>query len=205
MDWQTFPSLDHPALRHGFSLRATVPLPELREHLDGALQAQGYPCDRLIEAEQPHGAGVGVIDSVQSTQTLPAVDALATNQRGQPLLVRVADCGAVYFYDPVRAVIALAHSGRKGTEQNIVGATIRTLQQRFGSQPSDLIVQLGPCIRPPRYEVDFAAQIKLQASEAGVLHFHDCLTCTASNLSRYYSYRAEKGQTGRMYAILMLR
>jgi copper oxidase (laccase) domain-containing protein len=67
-----------------------------------------------------------------------------------------------------------------------------------------LIVQLGPCIRPPHYEIDFAAEIGRQAARAGVVNFYDCGICTASNLPRYYSYRAEKGKTGRMWAVLML-
>ena len=34
---------------------------------------------------------------------------------------------------------------------------------------------------------------------------HDSGVCTACDLKRYYSYRAEKGQTGRMLALLALR
>ncbi|MEM0897936.1 MAG: laccase domain-containing protein [Verrucomicrobiota bacterium] len=31
---------------------------------------------------------------------------------------------------------------------------------------------------------------------------HDCGTCTAENVEIYYSYRREKGKTGRMLAML---
>ena len=85
-----------------------------------------------------------------------------------------------------------------------MGETIAHLERVHGSRPAELVVQLGPCIRPPHYEVDFAAEIARQAARAGVVHFHDSGTCTASNLKRYYSYRAEKGKTGRMWAVLML-
>jgi len=57
---------------------------------------------------------------------------------------------------------------RRGTEGNIVGETIGCLGKRFGSQPENLIVQLGPCIRPPHYEIDFAAEIGRQARDSGV-------------------------------------
>jgi copper oxidase (laccase) domain-containing protein len=30
--------------------------------------------------------------------------------------------------------------------------------------PEDLIVQLGPCIRPPHYEIDFAADVSGNAA-----------------------------------------
>ena len=69
---------------------------------------------------------------------------------------------------------------------------------------ANVIVQLGPCIRPPHYEVDFAAEIGRQAARAGIVRFHDCGLCTACDLARYYSYRAEKGKTGRMWGVLML-
>jgi copper oxidase (laccase) domain-containing protein len=104
----------------------------------------------------------------------------------------------------VRKVIAGAHSGRKGTEQNIVGATIARMQSAFGCRPADMVVQLGPCIRPPNYEIDFASEILRQARVAGVGAVYDCGACTGSSLDRYYSYRMEKGQTGRMVALLAL-
>ncbi|MDC0321669.1 laccase domain-containing protein, partial [Akkermansiaceae bacterium] len=68
----------------------------------------------------------------------------------------------------------------------------------------DLVAVLGPCIRPPYYEVDFAKIIRDQAIRSGVLpeNFHDCALCTASDLKRFYSYRREKGNTGRHLALL---
>ena len=156
-----------------------------------------------VHAEQPHGNKVAVV-SGPSPVRVPDVDALATSTIGLPLVVRVADCGPVFFYDPVARVIAVAHSGRRGTEGNIVAATIACLRKNFRSHPADLIIQLGPCIRPPNYEVDFAAEIGRQARACGVVHYHDDGSCTASHLDRYYSYRAEKGHTGRMWGALML-
>ena len=78
------------------------------------------------------------------------------------------------------------------------------LRENFGSEPGDLVVQLGPCIRPPHYEVDFAAEIGRQARAAGVKNFSDGGVCTACRPERYYSYRAEKGKTGRMWGVIML-
>ena len=76
--------------------------------------------------------------------------------------------------------------------------------ERFGSNPAELIVQLSPCIRPPHYEIDFAAEIIEQCRAQGVLQIHDSGVCTACDLHRYYSYRAEKGKTGRMLALIGL-
>jgi copper oxidase (laccase) domain-containing protein len=76
---------------------------------------------------------------------------------------------------------------------------------QFGSKISNLIVQLSPCIRPPHYEVDFAAQVIEQCKSRGVTQIHDNGVCTACDLQSYYSYRAEKGRTGRMLALLGLK
>ena len=81
---------------------------------------------------------------------------------------------------------------------------IRAMGEQFGSRSSDLVVQLSPCIRPPHYEIDFAAEIARQCRDLGVKHVHDSGVCTACDLTRYYSYRAEKGRTGRMLAFLAL-
>ena len=78
------------------------------------------------------------------------------------------------------------------------------MTEGFGSDPANMIVQLSPCIRPPHYEVDFAAEIIRQCRALGVEHIHDRGTCTACDLNRYYSYRAEKGKTGRMLAVFGL-
>jgi len=51
-----------------------------------------------------------------------------------PLVVRVADCGPVFFYDPVRQVIALA-TRTAGTEGNIVAETVSCLRVTFDTNP----------------------------------------------------------------------
>ena len=74
----------------------------------------------------------------------------------------------------------------------------------FGCEPSRMVAQLGPCIRPPHYEVDFANAILRQCRAAGVGAVFDSGTCTASEAGRYYSYRREQGRTGRMVAFIAL-
>jgi copper oxidase (laccase) domain-containing protein len=63
---------------------------------------------------------------------------------------------------------------------------------------------VSPCIRPPDYDIDFAAIIRQQANELGIANFHDSCQNTATDLEMHYSYRIEKGQTGRMLALLAL-
>jgi len=162
----------------------------------------------LRTAEQIHGNKIAVVDSCSRGpvgRESPGCDGILTNQRGVALGVYVADCCAVYIVDPKTPAIGVVHSGRKGTELGVVTNAIVQMIEQFGSKPRDLIVQLSPCIRPPHYEIDFAAKIIEQCCDQGVRKIHDSDVCTAGDLEHYYSYRAEKGRTGRMLALLGLK
>ncbi len=160
----------------------------------------------LATAEQVHGNEIVVIDAgLSADQCFSGADGLVTNQSGVSLGVYVADCCAVYLVDPVRRALGLVHSGKKGTELAIVEKAIREMGRHFGTAPANLVLQLSPCIRPPHYEIDFASEIVRQARRAGVEQVHDSGLCTACDLVRYYSYRAEKARTGRMLALLALQ
>jgi copper oxidase (laccase) domain-containing protein len=159
----------------------------------------------LLTAQQIHGNKVAIIDTpVESDKHFAGCDGLITNQGGIALGIYVADCCAVYIVDPRTPAVGLVHSGRKGTELGVVTNAITQMVESFGSDPAELIVQLSPCIRPPHYEIDFATEIIKQCRAQGVLKIHDSGVCTACDLHRYYSYRAEKGKTGRMLALLAL-
>jgi YfiH family protein len=168
------------------------------------LALEGFDFRFLCQAEQPHGSGVAVAGPAERNTRVPAVDALVTNDPLLTLVIRTADCGPVYFYDPEHHAVGLAHSGRKGTEQNIAGEVVRVMRETFGSRPEAMAAGLGPCIRPPHYEVDFAAEIGRQCRAAGIADFQDCGLDTGGDLARFYSYRMEKGRTGRHFAALQL-
>jgi purine-nucleoside/S-methyl-5'-thioadenosine phosphorylase / adenosine deaminase len=141
---------------------------------------------------------------IESDVRFAGCDGIITNQREVALGIHVADCCAVYIVDPKKPAIGLVHSGKKGTELGVVTNAIAQMKAHFGSNPADLVVQLSPCIRPPHYEVDFAAEIIRQCRSTGVSQVYDNGVCTACHLDLYYSYRAEKGKTGRMLALLAL-
>ena len=211
-----FPALTElPGVRHGFVGRVSgidvaTDRAQALTRLDGAhrtLRASlGLANDSFATGEQVHGAEVAVIDQPFSGERcFDGADGLITNQVGVSLGIYVADCSAIFLVDPARRCLGLVHSGRKGTELAIVERAIEAMAEQFGSLPHDLVVQLSPCIRPPHYEVDFAAEIARQVRAAGVKRVHDSGRCTACDLSHYYSYRAEKARTGRMLALLALR
>jgi polyphenol oxidase len=204
-----------PGFTHGFVNRvpgidAKFDKQEALQRLDAlhrAVRAEsGLSAVPFITAEQVHGSAVWVVDQPPTKdECFASCDGLITNQSNVCLGIYVADCAAVYLVDPVHRCIGLVHSGKKGTELGIAGRAIDLMAERFGSAPEELIVQLSPCIRPPHYEVDFAAEIVRVCRERGVKNINDNGVCTACDLERYYSYRAEKGKTGRMLAFLAMQ
>ncbi len=217
LPFEQFPALSAIKIcRHVFTQRipgidVSHDKAEVLERLDAAhceiRAATGFADWPLFTAEQVHANEIAVIDSCSRGSVgreFDACDGIISNQRGVALGIYVADCCAVYIVDPNTPAIGLVHSGRKGTELGVVTNAIRQMIKRFGSDPANMVVQLSPCIRPPHYEVDFAAEIARQCRVIDVRHIHDSGTCTACDLSRYYSYRAEKGKTGRMLAVIGL-
>ena len=198
MTFLRFPELEARGLLHAFTLRSVPPL--ISADVPQILEEAGLPKDYGI-GEQTHGVGVAVVNQGGNGKVIPAVDALITRQKNLSLVIRVADCGPVWIHCEKTGAIGLVHSGRKGTEAGVVGATIRRMREEFGSEPSSMLALLGPCIRPPHYDVNFAGEILRQLEREKVGKVVDSGLCTASDLTRFYSYRAEKGKTGRHFAV----
>jgi len=162
--------------------------------------------DYFWRCEQTHSNKTVAVSGAYDEQLVKNADGLTTNDPKVVLGIHVADCGALYIGDPKRKAVAVVHSGKVGTEKNILGESIQVMKDQYGSVPSDLVVSLAPCIRPPTYEVDFAKTIQEQALEAGVPteNYTDCGICTTTDPERYYSYRNEQGKTGRMLALIAI-
>jgi len=208
--WMTFPAL--AGVRHRFVLRH----PNMDMQVDRAealarlapwhadhVTELGFTPEQLKTAEQVHGDVVAVVDRDSAPLAMGA-DGLITRDPSVLLGIYVADCGAVFLADRKSGSVGLVHSGKKGSELGISAKAIQAMAREFGADPADITVHLSPCIRPPSYEVDFAAEIRRQCLEAGILeiHFHDDGLCTSGDLGRFYSYRVEKGRTGRMLGLV---
>ncbi len=159
-------------------------------------------------AEQVHGTEVSVVPGSSRITTpdglpvVPGCDGLVSGQTGVVLAIYAADCGAIWLADREKGTIGLLHSGKKGTEANILKNALDLMAANFGTRPQDVTAVLGPCIRIPDYDVDFAGEIGKQALRAGIGYYSDSGLNTAADPERYYSYRKELGKTGRMMAMI---
>ncbi|TXK72408.1 peptidoglycan editing factor PgeF [Paenibacillus sp. N3.4] len=121
----------------------------------------GHSFDSFTYAEQVHGKEVIVVSELEKgmgrtsrESAIQAKDAFITNEKGIVLCALFADCVPLFFYDPVKQVVGLAHAGWKGTVLNISMATISSMTHTFGSRPEDIRAAIGPSIGVCCYEVD---------------------------------------------------
>jgi len=163
------------------------------------------------------------------------VDAFITNLSGVALMIQVADCQAQLLYDPVRNVVAAVHTGWKGLAQDISGATIAVMKKHYGCNPADILVGIAPSLGPccaffsdPEKElpksfhkfIDDEKRVDLwsfslaQLAKHGIASGHVELAriCTQCNngsdiesRDRFYSFRGEKGITGRFGVMIWLK
>ena len=110
-----------------------------------------YP---VIQGHQVHGSRIAIVDRPGMTrEDLEGYDAFITTLPGVAIGVRTADCVPILMYDPVHRVIAAVHSGWKGTVLMISKSTVNLMRERFGTNPEDLRVVIGPAIGPDSFQV----------------------------------------------------
>jgi YfiH family protein len=120
----------------------------------------GISLHRMVGCQQVHGVEVAVVGAEEGgcgmfpgVSSKMGADAMITATPGVYMLALSADCPPVFFYDPVKRAVGLAHSGWKGTVARISGNVVTSLAREFGSLPSDIVAVIGPGIGPCCYEV----------------------------------------------------
>lgn len=126
----------------------------------------GYDEKRLVFSDQVHktdfhkvteeDCGKGIVKE----SDIKEIDGLVTNVKNVPMITFYADCVPLMFYDPVCKVIAMAHSGWKGTVNRIGAKMIEYMGAEYGSDPKDIVCAIAPSICQDCYEVseDVAVQ-----------------------------------------------
>ena len=129
----------------------------------------GIPLHHLTIGQQIHSGNVAVISEElrgkgcgHHDEAVKDTDAMVTNVPNICLVILVADCVPMLFFDPLKRIIAVAHAGWKGTLQSVALHTVSAMENGFGSSPHNIIVGMGPSIGPCCYEVgpEVISQIK---------------------------------------------
>ncbi len=122
----------------------------------------------VVISRQVHGATVRLARAplVGVHLTLPA-DGHLTADPDLLLAVSVADCVPVFLVEPRSRTLALLHAGWRGVAAGVVEEGVRSLQDRFGVEPSSLLAHLGPAISGARYPVGPEVPVALDLPDPG--------------------------------------
>jgi YfiH family protein len=191
----------------------------------------------FVAANQTHSDHVKVIDAKAAfgwemlDDAVEDCDALVTAEHGVILTILTADCVPLLLYDPTKKVVAAVHAGWKGTKARIAVKTIETMQDRFGCDPSEILVGIAPSIGKCCYEVDkdvashffgyaqgweqigakyrldLSLVNKLQLLSSGVPEQNIQMSsiCTACEVESFFSYRKERGCSGRFMSMIGIK
>ena len=119
----------------------------------------GVDLDDIVMPRQTHSCQVAVIDEAframdidKQETALEGVDALVTSLKGVVIGVNTADCVPIVLTDPQAEIIAVAHTGWRGTvgriAQNVVTEMVRN-----GSKAHRIQATMGPSICQDCFEV----------------------------------------------------
>ncbi|MGE4588201.1 MAG: peptidoglycan editing factor PgeF [Acidaminococcaceae bacterium] len=163
------------------------------------------------------------------SDTIAGTDALITREKAVPLMLFFADCVPVIFADPITGAVGVAHAGWRGSVAGIGAKTVRRMVEEFGCVPENLLAAIGPSIGPCCYEVDEAVyeqakefdacfspvspghwqlnlwkmnEVQLLQEGLKAENITCANICTADNKELFFSYRAERGKTGRLAAVI---
>ncbi|MBI2459662.1 MAG: peptidoglycan editing factor PgeF [Parcubacteria group bacterium] len=180
-------------------------------------------------AQVAQGLKIARVNAAQAGKIIKAADGLMTDVKGLALAVTAADCLPIYFYDPVKQVIGLAHAGWRGLAKNFPARLIKKLAGKYKSDIKQIKVFVGPHIkschfevrpdvaakfrdypkhlrkRPSKIFIDLAGVVKEQLVIAGLKpeNFKVFGGCTYDN-KNYFSFRRDQGKTVKAMAAFIV-
>jgi YfiH family protein len=157
----------------------------------------------------------------------PKADAIVTRDAGALIAIRVADCTPILLASADGTIVAAVHAGWRGVIAGVVVEAVRSMRAHGARQ---IHAAIGPCIGPDQFEVgpevvaefrrvfgaaapvrerpgnkgdvDLQAALALQLHAEGIDDVETLRHCTASDATRFFSHRRDRGVTGRMIGII---
>ncbi len=197
------------------------------QNRDHFFKSVNIPKERLVFPEQVHSANVHL---VSKPGVIAKCDALITSERNLFLTIQTADCFPVFLFDPRAGAIGIVHSGWRGTAAHIVPKTISLMENKLNCRTGNMLAAIGPGVQQSCYQVDTETASRFDAKfllADGPGHFKLDVqgtiveqllasgierenievdkTCTHCATDRYYSYRRDGKQSGRMMGVIGMR
>ena len=183
-----------------------------------------YKDEDLVYMNQVHGNNVQIVDK-NSPKIIENCDGIITKEKNLPLMVMVADCIPILFFDEIQGVIAAVHAGRNSTFLKIAQITANKMINELGCNVNNIKVIFGPSIQSCCYEVSdellaivktsfgekfcIERNIDLQGinimllEEVGIRHINVSNICTKCSNEAYFSFR-KSPKTGRFAGVISL-
>ncbi len=151
-------------IAHAYTVGVNVDFTPVGDRKEKAMHEYKDLCDSLkldvndlVKPVQNHTKEVKIIENKSDKPEIDKykeTDGVITNKKNIVLATANADCILLFFYDPVKNVIANTHSGWKGTLQRISIETVEKMKSKYGCNPEDIICCMSPSIRKCHFEVD---------------------------------------------------
>lgn len=183
----------------------------------------------IVTAHQVHGPAVRVAEDTLGEADCKA-DSVVCAEPWSAVGVFTADCTPILLWDPGTGAVGAVHAGWRGTVADAAGEAVRAIARRYGADPARMIAAVGPAIGPccfevgpevaaafaeaglpeavvprePKPHVDLwlANQRRLTAAGLAPGNVHRSDACTFCDAGRFYSWRRDAGETGRMQAAI---
>ncbi len=105
--------------------------------------------DRILNVTKAH-RGKGLFKEREEE----GYDGIITNCSDVVLTGFSADCVLIFYYDPIKKVIAITHSGWRGTVLSIGAKTVYKMVSDYGCDKRDIICGIAPAIGKCCFQVD---------------------------------------------------
>ncbi|MCX7123479.1 MAG: peptidoglycan editing factor PgeF [Gammaproteobacteria bacterium] len=174
--------------------------------------------------QQVHGSGVIRLPAASDQ----VADAAVSSVPSAICIVKTADCLPILVTHTLGIEVAAIHAGWRGLLSGVIESTFSNMH----SPPEDCIAWIGPAISKAHFEVGpevreafliahpdfesafvenqrghYQADLAWMAAEvlhqSGIKKVYQSSLCTYAD-SRFYSYRRDQGQTGRMASLIYI-
>lgn len=118
---------------------------------------EGLPAERLVTFFTEHRDDITLMrDFPQGLnalrgERLAVTDAIVSRVPNAGVFLTFADCVPVIVYDRLQHLMAFAHVGWRSMAMRFTDKVLRHLRDVEGSNPADLVVVIGPCIKKESY------------------------------------------------------
>jgi len=213
----------------------------VEENYRRVANALGIDTLNMVLSNQVHDSKIRIVSDadrgkgIHRESDIIGVDGLMTDCPEVALVTFYADCVPVFLFDPVKRVIALVHSGWRGTLKNISKEAVVKMEKEFGCNTRDIEAAIGPSIGQCCFEVgeevyeefvntfdwcgvfckkvgnkwyiDLQSVIRQVLKSEGLQESKILIAgiCTKCHNDIFFSHRGDNGKTGTLTAIMQLK